>query len=103
MTDWVFQPSILIVGSPEGEDREIVALKYIESISMSYDSSEENTVEKLKGDMHFIVRTISGREYRISMKTQYEIFDKYKLPEDPREMRQCIFEKWCHMMAQQSS
>ena len=66
--------------------------------------SEEDVIEKLKGDCHLYVRMISGREHRISMLDQYPSFErKQLLPDDPSELRQIIFEKWYHMVSANQS
>jgi hypothetical protein len=100
MSDYVFQPVVLISGNPEGDEREIIAMKFIESMTVISDGSEEQVIERLKGDRHLMCRMVSGAEHRISMLTQLKCFDKFKLPDDVIELRQCIFEKWHHLVSQ---
>lgn len=95
MSNVIFHPSVLVVGLDD-----YIALKYIESMHIEHDENEELVIETLKGDAHIWCKMISGREYRVSMLEQYRRFDKQKLPEDMRELRQCIFDKWYCLVAE---
>ncbi len=97
MSDWVFQPFILM--ATNSNDQEIVAMKFIESMTVLDITSEDETIERLKDDRHLFCRTVSGKEYLISMQAQMKNFVTYKLPSDPIKLRQCIFEKWYHMVS----
>ena len=99
MSDYIFHPFVLRIGFEE-----YVAIKHIESIAIIETDSEEDVVDKLKGDCHLYVRMVSGREYRISMMEQYLRFEhKHSLPDDPKELRQIIFEKWYRMVSANQS
>jgi hypothetical protein len=50
---------------------EIIPLKFIESIHYSSDNNDQ-IVDKLKGDVFFHVRTISGKEYTISVNNVHQ-------------------------------
>jgi hypothetical protein len=97
MSDWVFQPFLLVAGN--GDEQELIAMKFIESMTVLNVESEDEVIERLKGDRHLFCRMVSGKEYLISMQAQLKNFAKYKLPDDPMELRQCIFEKWYHMVS----
>jgi hypothetical protein len=96
MTDFIFQPYIVM---GVDDDRQAIALKFVESITLDIDDTESLVVERLKGDRHLIFKMTSGKEYRISMLAQVRCFTKYTLPSDPKEMQQCIFDKWYHIIS----
>lgn len=85
----VFQPSFVIA-----EDNTVVSLRSVESMNLARDS-EEQVVDKLKGDALIEIRTVSGAIYTISIRKQMDIIGKqYKLSDDPGEVRTAIFERW---------
>jgi len=85
----VFQPSFVIA-----EDNTVVSLRSVESMNLARDS-EEQVVDKLKGDALIEIRTMSGAIYTISMRKQMDIIGKqYKLSDDPGEVRTAVFERW---------
>jgi len=49
------------------ETGEVILLKFVESMRLR--NEEDEIIDKLKGDVSFVVRTISGREYIVSMNT----------------------------------
>jgi len=48
------------------DEGEIIPFKFIESMRF-HGTTEDATVDKLKGDVSVSIRTISGKEYTISM------------------------------------
>lgn len=76
--------SIMTVGG------DIVLLKFIESIQVRED--EELIVDKLKGDVVLSVRTISGKEHLVSMKTLWETLGGGTL--HGKELAIAVCEKW---------
>ena len=69
---------------------DIVLLKFIESIQVRED--EELIVDKLKGDVVLSVRTISGKEHLVSMKTLWETLGGGTL--HGKELAIAVCEKW---------
>ena len=67
-----------------------ILLKFIESFSFSADT-EENTVDKLKDDYCFTVRTMSGKEYIVSTRYIGKICG-WTTP--PKILAQSIYDKW---------
>lgn len=67
-----------------------VLLKFVESFSFD-DGSEELVIDRLMDDFCFSIRTVSGKDYRISTKVIAEILgDAASLP----EIAQGAFDKW---------
>lgn len=69
---------------------DIVLLKFIESVRVRED--EELIVDKLKGDVTLMVRTISGREHLVSMKTLWESVGGGSL--HGKDLAVAVCEKW---------
>ena len=69
---------------------ETILLKFVESFSFGSDSYRE-TVDKLKDDFCFDIRTISGKEYTISSKFVSGII---KSSISYRELAQGIYDRW---------
>jgi len=84
-----YQPPFLIV-----EDGTCIAIKYIESLRYTQDT-EDQVIDRLSNDAKFDIRTVSGKEYRISAKLQMDEFGtQYSMTTDPEELREEISNKW---------
>jgi hypothetical protein len=70
------------------ETGEVVLLKFIES--MHFRKGEDATVDKLKGDLTLSIRTISGKEYVVSLTT----VQRHDMGPDIVSLAEAIFEKW---------
>ena len=83
------------------DNRAAIALKFVES--MRYPSEgEELTVAKLKDDLFLEVVMTSGKEYKISTRSQFEVND-WRLKDEGIEMaRSAIFDKWCRILTGKS-
>jgi len=69
---------------------EIILLKFIES--MCFLQEEDALVDKLKGDISLVVRTISGREHIVSMNTVQKCVGDATFTN--KELAYAILEKW---------
>lgn len=70
----------------------VIAMCYIESISFA--SKEDLTVDKLSGDCTFSVRTISGKEYKVSALAQAG----YIVGTDIEQWAQSIYDRWKYIL-----
>jgi hypothetical protein len=77
----------------QAECGSIVLLKFVESIS-SKSEPEDKVVDKLRDDLRFTVRTVSGREYLVSTRTIADIIGSDSSVAD---LAQDIYEKWKHI------
>lgn len=75
----------------------IIGIPFIESIDLHIEKDEE-IVDKLKGDVRFKIRTISGKEYTLSMSQHLATLTDYSLPTDASALGQAILDKWCYIM-----
>lgn len=71
----------------------VVLLKFVESFT-SNTEKEDELVDRLKDDLCFTVRTISGQTYRVSTKTISRIINGGGTLD---EIAQAIFDKWKHI------
>jgi hypothetical protein len=67
-----------------------VLLKFVESFIFDK-GSEELVIDKLMDDFCFNIRTVSGQEYRISIRY---IAEAVGISESIPEIAQAIFDKW---------
>ena len=70
-----------------------VPLKFIESITFQRDS-EGNLIDKLKDDVCFSIRIISGKEYEISTKLMSKKLPHYK---SLLGLAEAIHDKWMRL------
>jgi len=75
-------------------DNTYILLKYIESIGEAPDDKELLVIDKLKSDVRITIRTISGREYVISMQHQISTFSSHNAPDNVFECRDSIIKRW---------
>jgi hypothetical protein len=76
------------------ENDKAIALKFIES--MSYPSGEDLTIAKLKDDLYIEVVMVSGKEYIISVRHQFNELN-WGI-EGIKAGRESIFDKWCYTL-----
>ena len=77
----------------QAECGSIVLLKFVESIS-SKSEPEDKVIDKLRDDLRFTVRTVSGHEYFISTKAIAKIIGS---DSSATEVAQAIYDKWKHI------
>ena len=87
----IFQKDLLILS-----DGRVVALRFVESMRFPNDG-EDLTIAALKDDLDIELTTISGKEYIVSVRSQYP--SDWRLDhEGVMSARTAIFEKWCHIL-----
>lgn len=69
----------------------IVLLKFVESFMPSGRNSEEKVVDKLKDDYCVGIRTVSGKEYQLSMMCIAKIINS---SESKNTIAQDIYDRW---------
>ena len=82
------------------DDNNLILLNRIESIRLDR-IDEDETIDKLKGDITISVTTISGKIYEISMKKQQEAYKDGPYPKDLIDMRKAIVENWINLTKQE--
>ena len=84
------------------DNRAAIALKFVES--MRYPSEEEElTIAKLKDDLFLEVTMVSGKEYTISVKSQFYPKD-WRIKDEGIDLaRSSIFDKWCRILTGKSA
>lgn len=87
----IYQKDFLILS-----DGRVVALKFVESMRFPNDD-EDLTVAVLREDFDVELITVSGREYTISVRSQYP-HDRRLKHEGIVEARKAIFDKWCYIL-----
>lgn len=75
-------------------DNTYILLKFIESIGEPPANSELLLIDKLKSDIRISVRTISGKDYVISIRHQMSTFVSHNPPSDEFEYRDSIIKRW---------
>jgi hypothetical protein len=75
----------------------VIGIPFIESIDLHIGDDEE-IIDRLKGDLRFNIKTISGKEYTLSMLQHINTLTDYSLSTDVKVLGQAILEKWCHVM-----
>jgi hypothetical protein len=78
----MFTPSAVVTA-----DNTWILLKHVESISVVLDNDEYCVIDKLKDDLRMCIRTVSGKEYIISMRYQMSIFEGQNPPNTARATR----------------
>jgi hypothetical protein len=73
-------------------DGTFILIKCIESIQPVEDGSIDSTIDKLRNDTRLFIRTVSGKEYTISMLDQRKI--REDTPTEEFEIRDCIIKRW---------
>jgi hypothetical protein len=71
----------------------VVALKYVES--MRYPDGEDATLDKLKDDLNFEITMISGKEYKISVRDNFE----HLRSEELADAMNSIYNKWRYIIS----
>ena len=69
------------------ETGEIIPLKFVESMRLR--DAEEEVVDKLKGDVSIMIRTVSGKDYIISMNTYHKMYNQTN-----DDLAVSIYDKW---------
>ena len=67
---------------------------------MRYASEEDLTAAKLKDDLSIDIIMISGNEYTISVKRQFNEFDWRIQHMGLKAGRDSIFDKWCYILTE---
>ena len=77
-------------------DLTYIQMQYVESVSRSKDE-DDALVDTLKNDSTFLIRTISGTEYVVSMLQLIEEFKRrVDTPATAKEMEKVFLQKWMH-------
>jgi len=77
---------------------DVIALRHVESFSFGR-SDDDALIDKLKGDAVFVIRTVSGLSYSLSVKYQKDTFNNSGLPDDASDGLSLIYTKWQHILA----
>ena len=88
----MFSPAAVVTS-----DDTWILLKHIESLSVILDENEYRVIDRLKDDLRLLIRTVSGKEYVISMRYQMSIFDKQNPPDSQYKYRDCIVQRWINL------
>lgn len=94
----IFKSSVVVT-----DDNWAIPFIHIECMKM-YRSSEDETVDKLKGDATIDIHTISGRQYTISMLKQISSLPKsMNITTNIFTLREAIFNRWLYMKNKQEN
>lgn len=86
-------------------DGTIVSFKSIESFKFTEPESEDAVIDKLKDDVFFEFRTVSGKEYtssalticRIQLHYSKELTDTLDMDDKQRKVRE-VYERWLWLL-----
>lgn len=83
-----------VVWSRQGE---IIHLKFVESLAYKFNHADkaENVVDKLRGHTILLVRTVSGKEYELSLESV--LLHEKDTTSTPGEMANAITAKWAKL------
>ena len=76
------------------ETGDVILLKFVESFTF-HEEEGDLIVDKLRNDFRFGIRTISGKEYIISVK--YISNKVYNIEITLSELVNAIYDKWIHI------
>jgi hypothetical protein len=89
----IFAGQYLLIGR-----NTLVALKYVESMSYFIPGDMDNTFNVLKNDRVFKIGTISGKEYTVSVKDQFQHIPDIPTQEFLSSCESAIFDKWMRIL-----
>ncbi len=88
-----YRPNALVAS-----DGTIVALKHVESISQCGED-EDAVVDKLKGDLTFVVTTLSGTMHTISVNRLVRAYKKEcSFDSDMHDTYLAVLDRWIHLL-----
>lgn len=77
--------------SIQAVDGEVILLKFIESMC-DVDNDEDMVIDKLKGDVCLRIRTLSGKDYIVSMNKLWKSINGGSMV--GKDLAQAVYEKW---------
>ena len=89
---YAFRPNSLI-----DVDGTIVALVHVESISQS-SKNEHAVIDKLQGDITFIITTVSGHKHTMSIKKITETYKNCAFSDNMHDTYLAILDRWIHLL-----